>query len=83
MNIDAIIALSIGTAFLRSGFDNKTSAHEVNKLDAWEEIADLAIGNLKWVGVDTKEIIIDEYAITESMWGIDESDDVLEDESQE
>jgi len=50
-NEDAIVGLSIGTAFFRSGWDEHTTISDVESRNGWDEIIEIADGYLRWVGL--------------------------------
>lgn len=82
INIAAVIGLAITTAMLRLNYDNDTTFDEFKADDVCDEVAEIAIDYIKWVGIDTNEIEIDIYTIAQSFWGMDlEAElDALEDE---
>ena len=81
ININAVVGLAITTAFLRSDFDNQTTASEVEDQDAWDSIASLAMDYLKWANIEISDVSIDKYVISQSIWGYDtdELDEKLSD----
>jgi hypothetical protein len=82
INIQAVIGLAIATAMLRLSYDNDTTFDEFKVDDVCDEVAEIAIDYIKWVGVDTNGIEIDIYTIAQSFWGMDLDDelDALEEE---
>jgi hypothetical protein len=82
INIDAVIGLAIGTAMLRLNYDNDTTFDEFRADNACDEVAEIAIRYIEWVGIETSGIEIDISTIAQSMWGMDLEDelDALEDE---
>ena len=72
INIDAVIGLSITTAMLRLNYDNNTTFNEFKVDDVCDEVAELALDYIKWVGIDTNGIEIDIYTIAQCFWGMDE-----------
>jgi hypothetical protein len=82
INIDAVIGLAIGTAMLRLNYDNDTTFDEFKTDNVCDEVAEIAIRYIQWVGIETSGIEIDIYTIAQSMWGMDLEDelDTLEDE---
>lgn len=72
INIAAVIGLAITSAMLRLNYDNDTSFDEFKADDVCDEVAEIAIDYIKWVGIDTNEIEIDIYTIAQSFWGMDE-----------
>jgi hypothetical protein len=72
INIDAVIGLSITTAMLRLNYDNNTTFNEFKVDDVCDEVAELALDYIKWVGIDTNGIEIDIHTIAQCFWGMDE-----------
>ena len=82
INIDAVIGLAIGTAMLRLNYDNDTTFDEFRADNACDEVSEIAIRYIEWVGIETSGIEIDISTIAQSMWGMDLEDelDALQDE---
>ena len=72
INMAAVIGLAITTAMLRLNYDNDTTFDEFKSDDVCDEVAEIAIDYIKWVGIDTNEIEIDIYTIAQSFWEMDE-----------
>ena len=71
INISAVIGLAITTAMLRLNYDNDTTFEEFKADDVCDEVAEIAIDYIRWVGIDTNEIEIDIHTIAQSFWGMD------------
>lgn len=71
INIGAVIGLSIATAMLRLNYDNETTFDEFRADNVCDEVAEIAIDYIKWVGIDTNGIEIDIYTIAQCFWGIE------------
>ena len=56
INIDAVIGLAIGTAMLRLSYDNNTTFDEFKADNVCDEVADIAIDYIKWVGVESPRV---------------------------
>ncbi len=69
INKEAIVGLAISTAFLRSGWSNDTSIDEVEEVNGWDEILDLARQYIDWAGIGA--VTIDESNVRSSIWGED------------
>jgi len=82
INIDAVIGLAITTAMLRLNYDNDTTFDEFKADNSCDEVAEIAIDYIQWVGIETSRIEIDISTIAQSMWGMDLEDelDALEEE---
>ncbi len=76
INIDAVIGLAIGTAMLRLNYDNDTTFDEFKADNACDEVAEIAIRYIEWVGIETSGIEIDISTIAESMWGMNLEDEL-------
>ena len=76
INIDAVIGLAIGTAMLRLNYDNDTTFDEFKADNACDEVAEIAIRYIEWVGLETIGIEIDISTIAESMWGMNLEDEL-------
>lgn len=76
INIDAVIGLAIGTAMLRLNYDNDTTFDEFKADNACDEVAEIAIRYIEWVGIETIGIEIDISTIAESMWGMNLEDEL-------
>ena len=73
INIAAVIGLAITTAMLRLNYDNDTTFDEFKADDVCDEVAEIAIDYIKWVGIETSGIEIDIYTIAQSFQGMDEN----------
>ena len=65
-NVDAVIGVAIGTAFLRSDWDNQTDITEVSS-NALSEIAEMAEDYCDWIGL--RNIQITHADVKEAIWG--------------
>ena len=66
INIAAVIGLAITTAMLRLNYNNDTTFDEFKSDEVCDEVAEIAIDYIKWVGIDTNEIEIDICTIAQS-----------------